>query len=342
MLRREGERMGDVLLPADLRDELRAAWHRYVDLTAPLRGDLHRYCRRLTGNLWDAEDLVQESLLRAFSRLGQVHHEVRNPRAYLLRTATHCWIDSLRRRETEREAQDGLPAPASPDVGPGLLRDAGSALLGRLAPQERAAVLLKDLFDFRLEEIAELLGTTAGAVKSALHRGRERLRETEAEARAPRPAPSSALVDRFVALYAAKDVAGLVALMLDGGSIENVGCGLEFGPEAFGSREGWFHAAVFGHPEWPAPFQYEAARIERALLDGEPLVLGFTTRGGREALEQVLRFDELEGRILRMRGYAFCPETMREIAGALGLPVRTGLYRYPTPAPGRTYRQPTP
>jgi RNA polymerase sigma-70 factor (ECF subfamily) len=333
--------MDEARLPADLRDELRAAWHRYVDLTAPLRADLHRYCRRLTGNLWDAEDLVQETLLRAFSRLGQVHHEVANPRAYLLRTATHGWIDALRRRSAEREAQGELPGPAPQGgVGPGLLRDAGSALLGRLAPQERAAVLLKDLFDFRLEEIAELLGTSNGAVKSALHRGRERLREPDPAPHAPRQAPSTALVDRFVALYAAKDLAGLVALMLDGGSIENVGCGVEFGRAAFESRDGWFHAAVFGHPEWPAPFRYESARIERAVVDGEPLVLGFTTRGGREALEQVLRLEEVEGRILRIRGYAFCPETMREVAGALGLPVRTGLYRYPTPEPGRTYRDP--
>jgi RNA polymerase sigma-70 factor (ECF subfamily) len=331
--------MDDASLPDDLRDALRAAWHRYVDLTAPVRPDLHRYCRQLTGNLWDAEDLVQETLLRAFSRLGQVHHEVRNPRAYLLRSATHCWIDALRRRAVEQEAQAELPAPsAHGGVGPGLLRDAGAALFGRLAPQERAAVLLKDLFDFRLEEIAELLGTSAGAVKSALHRGRERLRDDDGAARAPRPSPSAALVDRFVALYTAKDVAGLVALMLDGGSVENVGCGLEFGREAFESREGWFHHAVFGHPEWPAPFQYEAARIERAQLAGEPLVLGFTTRRGREALEQVLRLEEVDGRIRRLRGYAFCPETMREVASALGLPVRTGLYRYPTPVPGSTYR----
>ena len=200
-------------------------------------------------------------------------------------------------------------------------------------------MLLKDLFDFRLEEIAEVLGTSVGAVKAALHRGRERLREPESEPRSPRRAPSAALVDRFVALYDAKDVAGLVALMQDGGSIENVGCGLEFGREAFEGRTGWFHAAVFGHPEWPAPFQYESARIERAVVDGEPLVLCFTTRGGREALEQILRFDEVDGRILRLRGYAFCPETMREVAAALELPVRTGLYRYPTPEPGKTYQR---
>jgi hypothetical protein len=149
-----------------------------------------------------------------------------------------------------------------------------------------------------------------------------------------------ALVDRFVALYAAADLAGLVALMLDGGSIENVGCGLEFGRDHFPREDGWFHAALFGHPEWPAELQYTGSRLERAELDGEPLVLGFTTRRGREALEQVLRLEEEDGRIARLRGYAFCPETMREIGERLGLRVRTGLYRYPTAAPGVHFARP--
>jgi hypothetical protein len=46
----------------------------------------------------------------------------------------------------------------------------------------------------------------------------------------------------------------------------------------------------------------------------------------------------VDGRVARLRGYAFCPETMREVGAALGVPVRTGLYRYPTPAPGEFYR----
>jgi RNA polymerase sigma-70 factor (ECF subfamily) len=337
--------MDEAVLPEPLQGELRAAWHRYVDLTAPLRADLHRYCRRLTGNVWDAEDLVQDTLLRAFSRLGHVHHEIRNPRAYLLRTATHAWIDALRRREAEAKARESLEAASATPAasGAGELRDAGAALLRWLAPQERAALVLKDAFDFELAEIADVLATSVGAVKSALHRGRGRLREAgeSGAASARRPVPSPELVDRFVALYTAKDLAGLVSLMLDGGSVENVGCGLEFGREAFESRDGWFHHAVFGHPEWPAPFQYEAARLERAVYEGEPLVLGFTTRRGREALEQVLRFEEQDGRIARLRGYAFCPETMREVAAALDLPVRTGLYRYPTPEPGKVYGTPT-
>jgi hypothetical protein len=80
--------------------------------------------------------------------------------------------------------------------------------------------------------------------------------------------------------------------------------------------------------------------MQRVLLAGEPVALGFTTRKGKEALEQIMRFDEREGRIARLRGYAFCPETMLEAGAELGLPVRTGLYRYPTPAPGEFFAKP--
>jgi RNA polymerase sigma-70 factor (ECF subfamily) len=207
-------------------------------------------------------------------------------------------------------------------------------LLQRLAPQERAALVLKELFDAPLDEIALVLATTPGAIKSALHRGRERMRESDAAGAAPRPAPPVELVDRFAALYAARDKAGLVALMLDGGQIENVGCGLEFGPDRFPSEDGWFHKAVYGHPEWPRALQHESDRLLRATFEGEPILLAMVVRGGAEALEQVLRIDAEDGRIARLRGYAFCPETMRAVAAALDFPVRTGLYRYPTQAPG--------
>jgi len=120
--------------------------------------------------------------------------------------------------------------------------------------------------------------------------------------------------------------------------VENVGCSMEFGRDQFPREDGWFHKAVYGPLEWPAEFAYEAARIESGLYEGEPIILGFARRRGREALEVVLRIEEQEGRIARLRGYAFCPETIREIGSALGLRVRTGLYRYPTPAPGERWK----
>jgi RNA polymerase sigma-70 factor (ECF subfamily) len=332
--------VSDPRLPDALRDELRAAWHRYLDGVAPLRPALHGVCRRLTGNLWEAEDLVQDTLLRGFASLGSIHHEIENPRAYLLRTATNLWIDAQRRRASEALALGGVDAPSAPPAPDAGAAGAGERLLQRLPPQERAAVVLKDAFDMSLAEIADILRTTVGAVKAALHRGRGRLAEPEGGAASRRPRPSLALVDRFVALYAAADVKGLVALMLDGGSVENVGSSVEFGRENFPREDGWFQRAVFGHPEWPAELQYSGSRLERADFEGEPVILGFTTRRGREALEQVLRIEEVDDRIARLRGYAFCPETMREVGKGLGLSVRTGFYRYPTAAPGRGYGEP--
>jgi RNA polymerase sigma-70 factor (ECF subfamily) len=328
--------MANEELPGALRDELRAAWHRYVDLTAPLRPALHGYCRRLTGNLWDAEDLVQETLLRAFATLGSIHHEIANPRAYLLRVASNLWIDAARRRESEARALAEQTPPREPSVAPPLAaRDAGRALFDRLAPQERAALVLKEAFELSLEEIAAILATSVGAVKAALHRGRERLRDEAPVRRAPRA--SAELVERFVAAYNARDLEALLALMQGGGQVENVGCGLEYGADNFRGRGSWFHAALQGHAEWPAEMQYEAPRMQLAVVAGEPVALGFVTRRGREALEQVMRIDEDAGAIVRLRGYAFCPETMRAIGEELGQRVRTGLYRYPTPAPGRSY-----
>src|SRR5712692_1483954 len=250
--------MGDLELPDGLRDELRGAWHRYIDLLAPLRPTLHGYCRRLTGNLWDAEDLVQDTLLRAFGTLGSVHVRIENPRAYLLRTATNLWIDTVRRRgsETTTLAEPSLRGSSEAHAA-GAVRDAGTVLLQRLAPQERAALVLKEFFDYSLEEIGEVLGTTVGAVKAALHRGRDRLREPEGAAASRRPVPSVGLVDRFVAAYTAADLPALLGLMLDGGSVENVGCSIEIGREQFTRTQGWFHHFVHGHPEWPAQFAYE-------------------------------------------------------------------------------------
>src|SRR4029450_2658990 len=107
------ERVADTEFDERLRKSLAGAWHQYLVGLDPMRSDLFRYCRRLTGHLWDAEDLVQETLLRAFSGLSQVLHTIKNPRAYLLRIATNLWIDTLRARAVEQVALGAGGAPAS-------------------------------------------------------------------------------------------------------------------------------------------------------------------------------------------------------------------------------------
>jgi RNA polymerase sigma-70 factor (ECF subfamily) len=333
--------MDDFQLSDEMRDAQRAAWHRYLDRVQPFRALLHGYCLKLTGQLWDAEDLCQETLIQGFHRLSYHHDPIESPRAYLLRIATNRWIDLLRRRDTEtRLAPEAAAEPtAGPPEGAGELHDAGRRLLQRLAPREQAALVLKDLFDMSLEETAVVLETSVGAVKAALHRGRERLRQPEAEPAARRPTPTAELVDRFVALVNAGDREGLVGLIQENATVSNLGCGEQYGEASLRGKHSWVEGALGGHPEWPEVFRFESQRAARADFQGEPIVLFFRTRErwGGEALEAVFRLEEEDGRVSRLLSYSFCPETMRAVAEALGLPVRTGMYRYPTREPGRSY-----
>src|SRR5262249_43219043 len=191
-------------------------------------------------------------------------------------------------------------------------------LLQPLSPQERACLVLKDVFDMDLEETAIVLGTTVGAVKVALHRGRSRLGAVEAARLSDRPLPSPEVIDQFVDRYNARDLPGLLALMLDTASIDLLGLDLEVGRGAFERERGWFYHNLYGPPGWPAgqPFP---ARWQRGSFRGEPVALVFNIdRAGGEALSSIMRFEECEGKVAGVRVYAMCPETVREVGDELG------------------------
>lgn len=286
----------------------------------PVRGELHRYCRRLTGNLWDAEDLVQETLTRAFTRAAQTFHPVRNPRAWLFRIATNAYLDAWRRPPpVPAELPD---RPTEPEPDPLEVRDALARVAQLLPPQEQAAVVLADAFALPNAEIADMLDTTVGAVKAALHRGRTRLATDDAP-RPSRPAPDPALVDALAAAFTAYDLDRVAELFLAGGVSEIVGVVREEGADR--ARAGTLHGTLVG--ETRVRF-----RAEARCLDGEPLVLLWEAPvdgSAPEAVGNVLRVESRAGRIARLRWYFFCPETVTEVAEQLGLPARTHGYSGP-------------
>src|SRR5262245_35026544 len=135
---------------------VRRPWRLFVDRLAVHRPALHAYCCRLTGNVWDGEDLVQDTLIRVFSLLGKTDTSLENPKAYLIRTASNLWIDRMRRSAREQAAlaldqRDEWTPPAS---GAEDGRSAATVLFQTLHPQERAAILMKDVLELSLEEIA--------------------------------------------------------------------------------------------------------------------------------------------------------------------------------------------
>ena len=324
-----------------VQSDVRGPWRRYLDAFAPLRPALHRYCRRLTGNVWDAEDLMQDTLLKLFGLLGKIDADLAHPRAYFIRTATHLWIDEQRRLARHRSwATDAaqtsehidradMKNPARGAEARAELHDAAGALLGRLAPRERAAIVMREVLDLSAKETAAMLQTTEGAVKAALHRGRERLEAQELDAE--RTPPSPALVEQFLAALASNDLPTLEAICAADLSVELVG----------GAQMTSFEQSrtFFQHAHTVFPPEYEALARKMVLgssphwravdYRGERIVLGFRTWEGIDGLNEIHRIEEIDGKIGRIRCYCFCPDTLAAVATELGVPAQPKPYRSP-------------
>jgi RNA polymerase sigma-70 factor (ECF subfamily) len=310
----------------ELTKSIRGVRMQFLDAVEPFRGDLHRYCRSLTGSLWDAEDLSQETLLRAFAKLPEVHWEVANPKSYLFTIATNAWIDRKRKSKEGALPEDwDVEAPEEPGRLAPEVRDAFVGLVHALPPQERAAILLKDVFELSLDEIGISLQTTKGAVKAALHRGRARLQELQdrggvaAPSEGPKARVSDELLNAFIHAFNSRDLDGLTSLLLDDSRARVIGMVHEEGRDQI--RNGSLHHTLFDEAGSP--------HAERVTWRGEKLlVLWYVDKAGVRAIQDVLRIEERNGRILSLDYYYFCPEVLRTVAAELGLPIRDNGYRY--------------
>ena len=149
----------------------------FLETVSHLRSRMHSYCARMTGSAMDGEDVMQEALFEAYQKLEQFDNS-RALKPWLFRIAHNRCIDFLRRRRVREDAEATVVESVSiQPVEPSdrASRDALERLVVHLPPKERACVLLKDVFDYSLEEIADLVDSTVGGVKAALNRGRGKL-----------------------------------------------------------------------------------------------------------------------------------------------------------------------
>jgi RNA polymerase sigma-70 factor (ECF subfamily) len=226
----------------------------FARLTDPYRRELLAHCYRMLGSVHDAEDLVQETYLRAWRGYGSFEGRS-SLRTWMYRIATHACLTALQGR-SRRAMPSGLGAPADDPDGaraepigeaawlqpipdPALGSDPADpasvavarhstrlafvAAMQLLPARQRAVLLLRDVLGWRSGEVAEVLGSTTAAVNSSLQRARsqlERLAPVEDELSEPSGPHSREVLDRYVAAFHRADVAALVQLLRDDVELE--------------------------------------------------------------------------------------------------------------------------
>ena len=269
----------------------------FLETISSLRPSLHRYCARMTGSVMDGEDVVQEALFEAYRKLDKFD-ESRPLKPWLFRIAHNRCIDFLRQRGVRDEA---ATAAAAPDVAsphdPALLGigKAVEHLVAVLPPKERASILLKDVFDYSLEEIADLTNSTVGAVKAALNRARTKLARTSPPAKPARHASPELkrIMQLYVDRFNRRDWDGVRELISADARLNVF--------DRFAGKVA--DAPYFANYErWPWPWKLAVGDV-----DGEPVVVILKRGADAWTPYSTIRFDVIGQRIERIVDYIHCP-----------------------------------
>jgi len=303
---------------------LRELRNQFVGMTAPHRSALWNYCLKLTGSPWDAEDLVQETMLKAFSRMALLGQAV-NIKAYLFRIASNTWIDRVRRERPTEELETSLELEAGAQASNAAeTREALEILIATLPPRQRIIVLLTEVFDFTASEVAAMVDTTEGAVKAALHRARTTLRaRTDIDQPQIKRArvgvkPPLPVIEQYMEAFNKRDPDALVRLMKEEAVNEIVGDWEEHGVEAM-KKASLYYWTLEKDKTW----------VEYGTLFGRPVLFGFrTTTEYSKALSEIIALDIVDDRVVAQRWYFFSPELIEYAAKLLGVPAKTWGYSF--------------
>jgi RNA polymerase sigma factor (sigma-70 family) len=271
----------------------------FLALTGDLRPELHRYCARLMGSVIDGEDVVQDTMARALAALHEVE-EMPQLRPWLFRIAHNRALDLLRSRALRKaepiEAASDIVDDAGLDPMEVLMRqEAVETAVSRFAELpllQRSVVILKDVLDEPLKDIAELLGLSVDAVKAHLARGRARLADINARtAETVESRPVSAAVARYVALFNAQNWEGLRALLAD-----DVRLHQSTYPVRVGSADVGMFFTIYA--------TFEGVRLQPAWVEGREVVAVFE-QGAGETPSYFMWLEWQNGRINFIRDYRY-------------------------------------
>ncbi|WP_316170362.1 sigma-70 family RNA polymerase sigma factor [Bradyrhizobium sp. SZCCHNRI1058] len=270
-----------------------------VALAEQLRPELHRYCARLMGSVIDGEDVVQDTLTKALVAVDEMR-DVVMLRAWLFRVAHNRALDLLRSRAIRAaepmEAADGVADDTVPDAVEAMMRDeairTAVSRFTELPIPQRSVLVLKDVLDESLADIAALLDLTVDSVKAHLARARARLSEINAVAEArPAARPASDAATRYVSLFNRRDWDGLRALLAQDVKLHQSTHPVRVGP----ADVGMFFSIYAGMDGvWLAP----------AWLEGREVIAVFERQGDPRP-SYVMWLSWRDGKISFIRDYRY-------------------------------------
>jgi RNA polymerase sigma factor (sigma-70 family) len=287
-----------------LLGELKQTRQRFLELVSEIRPDLHRYCARMVGSITEGEDVVQDALARAYYQLPELQ-ELPALRAWLFRIAHNQAIDAIRKVQRHRSEPIETIEDSAMDDG-----ETAEAIIARehalglamsrfleLTALQRSCVILKDVLDHSLEDIAVMLDTNVNAVKAALHRGRVRTREFAARSEPSQFAPVPHVLDRYVQLFNARDWDAVRSLLVDDVKLDLVSMYHRSGRSEVGNYFGNY-ARISG---W---------HLRVAWLHSEPVVA--VTLADDTQPKYLIALEVRGGQVAHIRDYRYVPYIARE------------------------------
>ncbi|TCZ68879.1 RNA polymerase sigma factor [Paenibacillus albiflavus] len=312
-------------------EDSKQIWAAFMDTVRPFREDLWNYCRKITGSPWEAEDLLQDTLLKTFGSLSAISHRGQplQAKSYLFRVATNHWIDQCRKRRVPIDSLDEAtsiePSSVEDQTRPVIVNEAIELLVRQLPAKQVVVLILMESYHFTAPEIASLLATTENAVHATLRRARSNIRKLRdcdfivgTESDEEESTIHKEVVQRFIDLYNKYDFRGLASLIDDHAVYSFV---------AMSSKE-YGKSVITKASLNPDRERRTDIKAMPAILWGRAVLL-FTIideSGNVKALFDINSLEVQDGKIVYWSCYYFCREFMNAAADELGLPLEPVIW----------------
>ncbi|WP_047986552.1 RNA polymerase sigma factor [Ornithinibacillus californiensis] len=304
-----------------LSNEIRDIEGEFKKKIEPYRTDLWKFCYRLTGSPWDAEDLVQETLLKSLSVLSKLFQPVET-KAYLFKIATNHWIDLTRKRKDPQLPLDEFVVMENSSEFDFLLYENLELLIQELTPTQYVTLILSEGFGYRAKEIAKIIGSSEGAVHTGLSRTRGILRSNREKVKTQNyvnQVEPSKVMETLLDGFRQKSPLLIASVLDENITMDIVHSGVELGIDEVkrNSLKDWKEIVDGQHI-------LEPLYIE---LWGRPVIIELEKKAdGEFYLSNVHYFEVEQEKVINWKFYCFSYDLMQVVASTLNVKLNAAYF----------------